>query len=509
MSIPSNKNIHRLSLQTSKRRSLGQPTDDNNVRQLAQLRATSPRNEQKPSSLAKQQQHASRRASLAALTASARAKQVARSPKKTEDAQQQQAVQQQRRNTIVINTKTNTETSTSARQTRPRSISVKTDRPMLTRRISTRKPKECCKDMTNGDDDDDEEMIGIDKKLLLKLLDDRNSSDVDAHAAKDASKPQLGDDGETGNFYPPHSTKVKAKRRQSMPPPIRNEDDKPNDGFYKELSEIKQRLQRLEVKNTDERSNPTSPASSVNSPPSVFDRLSTHTPSSPSSQTTAHTLPRLTIHQKRLQDAFAIFEQKQQRCTPVVKTMATVVAETIAMNQKIWAAIPQDLNTDARSLISMQKSSDNQVRELTEALYLLGGEPDVPSDALVLSRYRRGQSHISTEGYVPLAQEHYTHNNNTTNIAVNNDYKPLISSRYSQIDTRPRASSLSRPSYHYNYRTSATAATHGDSAAPATFETLKSGVLPYRVAGVLDYQAPVRSKYYDHYQQRYTTSFYD
>lgn len=146
----------------------------------------------------------------------------------------------------------------------------------------------------------------------------------------------------------------RARRRRSMPP--LQQENGGDDEFWKELVDIKSRLQKLEINKhhvVDDKScsSSTTTASSIHTPPAM-----------PSS-------PRVTVHQKRLQDALALLEQQQPG--PLAKSMSIVVAETIAMNQKLWAAIPHDLNTDARSLVAMQKSSDIQLRELTESLYLM------------------------------------------------------------------------------------------------------------------------------------------
>ncbi|CDH58806.1 predicted protein [Lichtheimia corymbifera JMRC:FSU:9682] len=149
----------------------------------------------------------------------------------------------------------------------------------------------------------------------------------------------------------------RARRRRSMPPlQQQQEENGGDDEFWKELVDIKSRLQKLEITKhhvVDDKScsSSTTTASSIHTPPAM-----------PSS-------PRVTVHQKRLQDALALLEQQQPG--PLAKSMSVVVHETIAMNQKLWAAIPHDLNTDARSLVAMQKSSDIQLRELTESLYLM------------------------------------------------------------------------------------------------------------------------------------------
>ncbi|KAJ8660845.1 hypothetical protein O0I10_003489 [Lichtheimia ornata] len=148
----------------------------------------------------------------------------------------------------------------------------------------------------------------------------------------------------------------RARRRRSMPPLQQQQENGGDDEFWKELVDIKSRLQRLEINKhhvVDDKScsSSTTTASSIHTPPAM-----------PSS-------PRVTVHQKRLQDALALLEQQQPG--PLAKSMSVVVNETIAMNQKLWAAIPHDLNTDARSLVAMQKSSDIQLRELTESLYLM------------------------------------------------------------------------------------------------------------------------------------------
>lgn len=152
----------------------------------------------------------------------------------------------------------------------------------------------------------------------------------------------------------------RARRRRSMPPLQQQQQQQQENGgddeFWKELVDIKSRLQKLEITKhhvVDDKScsSSTTTASSIHTPPAM-----------PSS-------PRVTVHQKRLQDALALLGQQQPG--PLAKSMSVVVHETIAMNQKLWAAIPHDLNTDARSLVAMQKSSDIQLRELTESLYLM------------------------------------------------------------------------------------------------------------------------------------------
>lgn len=393
----------------------------------------------------KQQQQrtlSSRRAALAALTASARAKQVTKSATATKSTTPVESTLKARRATLAISNQVQPNLrleSTSAKTRRPRSLSTKTE--------------------PSKQDD----KVRIDRELLAALLDDR------------VPKKKIKDDDEEEQPVDIFSSTQKKK-------PIQEDD------WKKELLEIKTRLQKLEVKDAAAGSSNSSNSSTTTThiTPSVFDN--TVMPSSPLTQTTttattttgtsatsAHSTKGGTVHQKRLQDALAMFEHSQSHPS-VVKAMSAVVAETVAINQKLWSSIPQDLNTNARTLISLQKSSDNQLKELTEALYLLGGESERPLDTVLLPRLQHQEKQLRRQS------------NNT-------EYYY----RY------PRSSSSY---FDYHHRPSPVTAEFHQQRPSATTE-----IRPIKVAGILDssyhHQYSGRSKYYDYARYNdYITSPY-
>ncbi|KAI8144612.1 hypothetical protein BJV82DRAFT_667811 [Fennellomyces sp. T-0311] len=493
--------------------------------------SSSPQSSSPPSSLSRKRTN--RRSSIAALTASARAKQVNRttnpedhpikkSTGDTNDSKRPSAKKLSTKlprlspvsnepepnhhraatTTNTAATATTTTTTTQRLMNRPRSTSVRTDV------VRVRRTKECCKSPTTSGD---EKLADLNRRLLAALLDEDK-----APPPPPIDRVTLFPEDDDDDLLSTKSkTRARRQRRQSMPAVKdvknntyvdENSSQKPNPGFWKELVDIKSRLQKLEVNgHVDDNGSNSSSTTTTTTAPSVFDHpASIHTPSSPLSNAASSTSssPRTSVHQKRLQDAYAIFEQKHQlplypRPNPLLKSMSAVIAETIAINQKLWAAIPQDLNTDARSLVAMQKSSDNQLRELTEALYLMGGEQEQPVDPIVLPRQYRRQSQVFTEdvAYIPPSSRPASH-------------------YYSPEQPRSRPVSYyhtSGPTFHQHMvkplqQTPALSVDHSPRS---------SSIRPLKVAGILDYPSDhlyyhnrPTSKYYDHH--RYASgSLYD
>ncbi|KAG0174225.1 hypothetical protein DFQ30_005482 [Apophysomyces sp. BC1015] len=164
---------------------------------------------------------------------------------------------------------------------------------------------------------------------------------------QDGNSPSLinlFDSDDEDEVFENNRKKTIAKRRMSLPPPTTSSDQTSDDDatVWDALVNISSRLQRLE---TDEKKQ---------------------------SQSSSTRTSRLSYHQKQLKDVFGTFEQSQPASSrPLVDTMTTIVSETVAMNQIIWAAIPQDIQADAPTLVSLQKSSDMQLKKLTDALRLM------------------------------------------------------------------------------------------------------------------------------------------
>ncbi|KAI7875427.1 hypothetical protein K492DRAFT_173371 [Lichtheimia hyalospora FSU 10163] len=162
-----------------------------------------------------------------------------------------------------------------------------------------------------------------------------------------------------------HAEPNSAKNRRLLAELVSENDNQSTiqeDGtMWKELLHIKERLEKLEVKSDDDADDRLSSTTSSSTATTL------RTPTSvPAQQQPMQTPQRTTVHQRRLEEAYRQFEQQQPPMSPLVRTMANVVFETINMNQRLWASIPKDL--DARSLVALQKSSDHQLRELTIAL---------------------------------------------------------------------------------------------------------------------------------------------
>lgn len=104
--------------------------------------------------------------------------------------------------------------------------------------------------------------------------------------------------------------------------------------------------------------------------------------------------PSSTAHQKHLQDAFEVFERAMstqaagssvalRASSPglgangksaeanMAHTMATIVSTALALNQTLRSIAATEINTNSGVLLSMQKTSDEQVRSLTESLLVL------------------------------------------------------------------------------------------------------------------------------------------
>ncbi|RUS15123.1 hypothetical protein BC937DRAFT_92874 [Endogone sp. FLAS-F59071] len=108
--------------------------------------------------------------------------------------------------------------------------------------------------------------------------------------------------------------------------------------------------------------------------------------------------PSSTAHQKHLQDAFEVFERamstqtagssatsfsSSQASSPglgangksaeanMAHTMATIVSTALALNQTLRSIATSEINASSGVLLSMQKTSDEQVRSLTESLLVL------------------------------------------------------------------------------------------------------------------------------------------
>ncbi|KAI7880192.1 hypothetical protein K492DRAFT_178096 [Lichtheimia hyalospora FSU 10163] len=264
----------------------------------------------------------------------------------------------------------------------------------------------------------------------------------------------------------------RARRRRSMPPLQQQQQENGDDNFWKELVDIKSRLQKLEINKhhgVDDKScsSSTTTASSVHTPPAM-----------PSS-------PRVTVHQKRLQDALALLEQQQPG--PLAKSMSVVVGETIAMNQKLWAAIPHDLNTDARSLVAMQKSSDIQLRELTESLYLMAtttaSSNNMPSPL--------AESSSPPIMMMPSASQQYSPS--SLPVSPRRVAPPSLDENYYY-----RRSTLSAYQYKQQQPPSALPALHHQHRASLSIAASRPQM---KAAGVLDYSPTTdyfsRHKYYD------------
>ncbi|KAF7721697.1 hypothetical protein EC973_004286 [Apophysomyces ossiformis] len=150
-------------------------------------------------------------------------------------------------------------------------------------------------------------------------------------------------DSEEDEIFERNRKNTKAKRRLSLPTMSsdQNPDDDDDDAtVWDALMNISNRLQKLE---TEEKS-----------------------------QSTTRTM-RLSYHQQQLKDVFNLFEQLQPSSSSsfspsFLETMNSLVSETVTINQIIWAAVPQDIQADASTLVSLQKSSDLQLKKLTEAL---------------------------------------------------------------------------------------------------------------------------------------------
>ncbi|KAI7851096.1 hypothetical protein BDC45DRAFT_517115 [Circinella umbellata] len=355
------------------------------------------------------------------------------------------------------------------------------------RRNNSRKQKECCKNMTSASPsrspsfttntktctpNNEEKLVDLNRRLLAALLDDdyNNNSNYNDDAKSTPPAPEdritlFPEDEDEPIIKISKVEKARSQRRKSMPA-VKNvktstyvdENSKPDPGFWNELVDIKSRLQKLEVQNEfednncnimgDSNSNSTT-TTHTTTIASVFDKQHQHqqqplSPLSSSNNTISSSplQPRISVHQKRLQDAFAIFEHKQQytstKPNPMLKSMATVIAETISINQKLWAAIPQDLGTDARSLVALQKSSDTQLRELTESIYLLGSECEQPVDPIILPRYQHQSSRRQSQIYSPPA--------------LNVIEDPILVAQQQQQYIPPSpATTATRPSSQYYY----------------------------------------------------------
>ncbi|KAI7861655.1 hypothetical protein BDF14DRAFT_1865983 [Spinellus fusiger] len=217
-------------------------------------------------------------------------------------------------------------------------------------------------------------------------------------------------------------------RRMSLPPlfdeetkeKIKAEEDSlsADQSFCQELNEIRSRLQKLEK---IEKSFPKSPAnkplqridvvvtaddSSVHAPSTPMmspqstatypTRSDPSTPSSPISSQSAE--PRTNYLQKLLCTALDTYKQvtnKQRHhhqlsdtsvklpAERLAEKMASIVSETVFINQMLWAALSQNDTIDLSLADSLEKSSDTQVRLLTDALHIMT-ETAYPSSPTVM-----------------------------------------------------------------------------------------------------------------------------
>lgn len=231
-----------------------------------------------------------------------------------------------------------------------------------------------------------------------------------------------------------------------------------DDNMWKELLHIKKRLQKLEVKNDGDEDHVDDMFSSTTS------SSTTTTLRTPTSVPAQQQLPqRTTVHQRRLEEAFRQFEQQQPPMSPLVRTMANVVSETITMNQRLWASIPKDL--DARSLVALQKSSDHQLKELTMALQQMSAPlapPSPPTTATITAtpyytnhhhhqRYYQQQQNTNIPRYASSYHAGVSPAIRPTKVAGILDYPP----QQDYLASPPSSSSMttrSSPRYHLEPR---------------------------------------------------------
>ncbi|KAI9032539.1 hypothetical protein CLU79DRAFT_726820 [Phycomyces nitens] len=197
------------------------------------------------------------------------------------------------------------------------------------------------------------------------------------------------------------------RRRMSMPPlfdadtqlRIEAEEEALKDPLCQELNEIKSRLQRLEkvevpLKSPKHALRPMhsadGPLSPVVSPRLIASPSKGQTrPRSPASSIPipSRTIkPRTNYLQKLLGAALETYEQtasKQRSYQQVpdasvklpserlAEKMASIVGEAIFVNQLLWAVIPPNSNVDPSLTAALEKSSDDQVKLLTEALHIM------------------------------------------------------------------------------------------------------------------------------------------
>ncbi|KAI9318948.1 hypothetical protein BX666DRAFT_1921520 [Dichotomocladium elegans] len=159
--------------------------------------------------------------------------------------------------------------------------------------------------------------------------------------------------------------------------------EKQGQSLWKELVHIKDRLEKLEVIEDD--------------------------PSTPVIANSARISPalprRMTVQQKRLQSALEVYEGSRPRA--MTRAMSAVVAEAIYMNQQLWQSIPREL--DAKTLVALQKSSDGQLKALTETLLELCRQspsplPSPPIIAITSSLLTSQSSHQQQQKQPPVSK---------------------------------------------------------------------------------------------------------
>ncbi|ORY97803.1 hypothetical protein BCR43DRAFT_490388 [Syncephalastrum racemosum] len=444
----------------------------------------------------KQQTRTSRRSSITALTASARAKQV-----KTTNPDDRP------KNTNAATRPCNAPEPNKKMITRQRSKSVLVSKDQVSNDAGNRS------------------LMEINKRLLAALLSDETpgagtasskESSTTTHQKAVQNRENVVDifkDGEDDDIFERNRKAIgdarkpsrsAARRRQSMPPISMNEtpelsstDDKE---LWNELTSLKSRLIKLEGNRLTQAD--TSEQSSETTSSCMFDA----TPGSPSTATSTADSPSasrfMTVQQKRLLDALALVEQTG---IPAAKAMRTVVHEAITTNQVLWSSIPHDLATDARTLIGLQKSSDNQVKELTEALYLMASPPTAkPSGAVYHRRSLDEQAHmqslyggyahrrfstdrssITSSYHLPHLTQH-SHHHHTPMI---HGGRPV--SEYYEKPTVPYSPPL--PSAAMPVAASTPSASGGTAVSASTASPEMASPRPFRIAGILDY--PFTSSY--------------
>lgn len=375
----------------------------------------------------------------------------------------------------------------------------------------------------SSDDGENRSLMEINKRLLAALLceetpgaetapSETSKATTRQGAVQDRENVDIFNDSEDDDIFERNRKAIgdarkpsrsAARRRQSMPPISANETPALSTAedreLWNELTSLKSRLTKLES------NRPTHPDVSEQSSETTSSCMFDAVPGSPSTATSTTESPSssrfTTVQQRRLLDALALMEQTG---IPAAKAMRAVVHETITTNQVLWSSIPHDLATDARTLIGLQKSSDNQIKQLTEALYLMASPPAAKPSSVVYHRrsldeqppiqslyggypHRRFSTDRSsvTSGYhLPHLMQHNQHHTS----AIHGG-RPV--SEYYEKPAVPYLPSL--PSATAPGAASMPSASGGTPTSAGTASPEMVSPRPLKIAGILDY--PISSSY--------------